>query len=287
MDFSREIIPIPCHSHNDYWRRVPLFSALSAGCTGVEADIWLRKDQNSSADLFVGHRSRSLKPDRTLKSLYLDPLQQILQQQNAVSGREPRNETQSLDGVFDTTPNTTLTLLLDFKSDGTELWPIVNQQLDPLRSSGYFSNWNASTNRVSIRPLTIVATGNAPFDLLNSNSSYRDIFYDAPLNDLASGKYNRTNSYYASISMSKAIGFVWFNKFTSKQLNTIKAQVKSATDLNLKARYWSTPGWPVSWRDHVWSTLVANNVGMLNVDDLISASRWNWNWCVVAGLVLC
>ena len=32
-DFLRDIIPIPCHSHNDYWRRVPLFSALRAGCT--------------------------------------------------------------------------------------------------------------------------------------------------------------------------------------------------------------------------------------------------------------
>lgn len=28
-------------------------------------------------------------------------------------------------------------------------------------------------------------------------------------------------------------------------------------------------------------------VGMLNVDDLVSATRWNWDWCVVAGLVLC
>lgn len=29
------------HSHNDYWRDVPLFSALSHGVTSVEADVWL------------------------------------------------------------------------------------------------------------------------------------------------------------------------------------------------------------------------------------------------------
>jgi hypothetical protein len=34
-------VPVGCHSHNDYWRRVPLYSALQAGCIGVEADVWL------------------------------------------------------------------------------------------------------------------------------------------------------------------------------------------------------------------------------------------------------
>ena len=33
-DFSRDITPIPCHPHNDYWRKVPLYDALAAGCTG-------------------------------------------------------------------------------------------------------------------------------------------------------------------------------------------------------------------------------------------------------------
>ena len=43
-DFSRDIVPKKCHSHNDYWRSVPLFSALAAGCTSVEADVWLAED---------------------------------------------------------------------------------------------------------------------------------------------------------------------------------------------------------------------------------------------------
>ncbi|KAF1828784.1 hypothetical protein BDW02DRAFT_593039 [Decorospora gaudefroyi] len=31
-DFSRDIVPKNCHSHNDYWRSVPLYAALAAGC---------------------------------------------------------------------------------------------------------------------------------------------------------------------------------------------------------------------------------------------------------------
>lgn len=75
-DATRNIHPIPCHSHNDYWRRVPLFDAIHAGCTSVEADVWLFKDRNN--ELFVGHDTASLTPDRTLASLYVNPLVDLL-----------------------------------------------------------------------------------------------------------------------------------------------------------------------------------------------------------------
>ena len=39
LDITKDVTPIPCHSHNDYWRRVPLYDALRWGCTGVEADV--------------------------------------------------------------------------------------------------------------------------------------------------------------------------------------------------------------------------------------------------------
>ncbi|KAI4243138.1 MAG: hypothetical protein LQ352_007098, partial [Teloschistes flavicans] len=64
--FTHDVTPIPCHSHNDYWRRVPLYDALAAGCTGVEADVWL--DPTKPNDLFVGHTQKSLTPVRTLKA---------------------------------------------------------------------------------------------------------------------------------------------------------------------------------------------------------------------------
>lgn len=51
-DFTRDIIPIRCHSHNDYWRKVPLFSAIRAGCISVEADVWHFKNDDT---LYVGH----------------------------------------------------------------------------------------------------------------------------------------------------------------------------------------------------------------------------------------
>ncbi|KAF2190176.1 hypothetical protein K469DRAFT_699781 [Zopfia rhizophila CBS 207.26] len=172
-DFTRDVTPMSCHSHNDYWRRVPLYEALHFGCTGVEADVWLFDN-----DLFVGHNTISLTRNRTFRSLYVDPLVNILDHQNPVTefGKASRN------GVFDKDPSQTLVLLVDFKNSGEDIYPVVVQQLSALREKGYLTCYDGKT--ILPGPITVVATGNAPFNLLTTNSTYRDIFFDAPLSEL-------------------------------------------------------------------------------------------------------
>lgn len=286
-DFSQDVVPVPCHSHNDYMRSIPLFDALAAGCESVEADLWLRNDTDRDLDLLVGHTSSSLTAQRTLRSLYLDPLIAILQNQSALL-KTRRDGPQGLaSGVFQMFPNTTLILLLDFKSNGTELWPVVSQQLEPLRQGGWLTSWNSSSNSTTWGPIRVVGSGNTPFDAIVANTTYRDIFFDVPLEDVANPQYDTSNSYLASISIQSAVGKMWNGKFSSKQLETIRYQISQARGKGLVPRYWDTVSWPVSWRNYVWSTLVDNDTGLLNVDDLQEASRWDWSWCIVAGLVLC
>lgn len=169
-DFTRDIRPIPCHSHNDYWRRVPLFDALRAGCTGVEADVWLFDN-----DLYVGHNTASLQRNRTFQSLYINPLVDILERQNPTT--DFYNGTNH--GVFDSDDEKSLTLLVDVKTDGAETWQWVLEQLEPLRKRGWLSYVENDT--LHTRPITVVGTGNTPFDVLTQNSTYRDTFFDAPL----------------------------------------------------------------------------------------------------------
>ncbi|KAL8289979.1 hypothetical protein RQP46_002918 [Phenoliferia psychrophenolica] len=64
--FTQDIATKAIHSHNDYWRKVPLLTALAVGATSTEADLWLIDDT-----LFVGHTRSSLTPARTFESLYL------------------------------------------------------------------------------------------------------------------------------------------------------------------------------------------------------------------------
>ncbi|KAF7858937.1 hypothetical protein EAF04_008978 [Stromatinia cepivora] len=259
--FNQGILPMACHSHNDYWRTVPLFQALAAGCTSVEADIYLPTKPGSD-DLLVGHSSRSLTQDRTLQSLYIRPLITILENLNNGS-----NNSDSADwsGIFQSSPNTTFTLFLDFKSDGSELWPYVNRHLENFRLKNWLTHWSSSKG-LTWAPIIVVASGKAPFNLLASNTTYRDIFYDAPLDDIANPLYDNTNSYYASVSMSKAIGRLWLWKFSSAQLDKIAEQISAANSKGLKARYWDTPSWPAIFRDYISGILIEKGVGMLNVD---------------------
>ncbi|KAI9816895.1 MAG: Altered inheritance of mitochondria protein 6 [Pycnora praestabilis] len=171
-DFSSDITPIPCHSHNDYWRHVPLYSAISAGCIGVEADVWLFDEE-----LYVGHNTASLTRNRTLRNLYIDPLVEILDKQNPIT--DFANATHH--GVFDTDPSQTLTLLIDFKTLGSAIWPYVVAQLEPLRQRKYLTIFNG-TDMIP-GPITVVGTGNTPFDLVLASNT-RDIFFDAPLDEM-------------------------------------------------------------------------------------------------------
>ena len=264
LDIDSAIAPIACHSHNDYLREVPLYDALAAGCTGVEADVWLKED-----DLLVAHTEDAISDDRTLQSLYLDPLLLILQERN------PDDTTTS--GVFEAAPDRTMTLLIDFKTDDPLVYDHVLSQLDPLRSHGWLTFWDGSAT--NLRPITVVATGEALFDHLTANDTYRDVFFDAPLDKLEdedtnedATKYSTANSYYASVSFKEAIGSASFSgQLSSDQIQTIRAQISAAEDRGLKSRYWDTPDSPSWIRTGVWNILEEEGVGTLSVDDVEEA----------------
>lgn len=129
IEFLKSVLPVACHSHNDYWRQRPLYSALGSGCISVEADIWLANN-----DLLVGHSSEELDQKKTFQTMYIDPLTKILERMNAPSSISPE-ETQAKypNGVFYQEPKQSLTLLIDFKTSGQDLWPHLQKQLKPLR----------------------------------------------------------------------------------------------------------------------------------------------------------
>ncbi|KAL8930570.1 MAG: hypothetical protein Q9208_000440 [Pyrenodesmia sp. 3 TL-2023] len=323
-DFSRGILPIPLHSHNDYWRRVPLYSAVEVGCISVEADVWLFDEQ-----LYVGHSLASLTPNRTLASLYVDPLVRILENQNPATRFHPQGNS-THHGVFDTDPEQSLTLLIDFKTSGTVLFPHIVSALEPLRSRGYLSHRNGSA--IVSRPIIVVGTGNTPFNLVDSAGSnpHHDIFFDAPLevmweglpnekqppvqksgslvygadidasmpelaatdkekriasDDMGQGKsgapdspeaYTISNSFYASVSFTQAIGHVLSGKLSESQMGLIRGHIRGAHRRGLKVRYWELPFWPIGLRNYVWEVLVNEGVDILNVDDLKAAARRDW-----------
>ncbi|KAJ9638199.1 Altered inheritance of mitochondria protein 6 [Coniosporium tulheliwenetii] len=246
-DFSRDIIPIMVHSHNDYWRAVPLFSALAAGCIGLIDD----------------------------RLLYISPLVEILSRQNPHDVFNKLDPLARARGVFDTSPNTTLVLLVEVPC--------------PWNSSE-----TCSYSKLNIwpQPVTVGGTGNLDSATYHANRDWEasDTFVDAPLGVLpttnkfrwcpggssAEMLYYPENSYYASVSFKEAVGDVRLG-FSERQLAIVRERIRIARLSKLHARYWDLPSWPIGLRDYVWDVLTREGVGVLSVDDLEAAARRKWS----------
>ncbi|KAI5806953.1 PLC-like phosphodiesterase [Geopyxis carbonaria] len=273
--FTRDIHPRPIHSHNDYWRQVPLYSGLSMGAIGTEADVW-----EYDGELFVGHDVASLTRNRTFRSLYVNPIREILDGMNR--GNPILNTSadgERLRGVFDTDAEQTLHFYVDIKTPGAATLPVVLEHLEPLRTPrNYLTTWNGT--HVVPGPVTVHLTGETPFDLMVANRTYRDYFYDAPLVAIADGdpRFNSTNSLMSSTPFGRDVGKIFWGGggVSPDMLKTVRKHIKAAHDRGIGVRYWSTPGWPISVRNEVWHTLVAEGVDLLNVDDLRGAAMMEW-----------
>ncbi|KAI0115879.1 hypothetical protein GGR51DRAFT_555755 [Nemania sp. FL0031] len=246
LDSLNSVLPVSCHSHNDYEQSIPVFNALAAGCISMEADVWL-----FDGDVIIGHLLPTL--GRTLRAQYVNPLLAILNHNGG--------------SAYKSRPGQTLVLLVDFKTSDTGTLDAVVKALDPLRQAGYLSRLE---NGVFVKKaITVVASGSAPFDRISTGDGVpnRDIFYDANLGALSGTTYTSQNSYVASADFQDVVGQASTATLTAAQMTTITTQVNQAHAKGLVARYWNLPG------EYLWEPLKALGVDLLNADDLSNTAR--------------
>ncbi|KAH4061958.1 hypothetical protein HBH50_212490 [Parastagonospora nodorum] len=265
-DFTREILPKPFHSHNDYWRDVPFYTGLSYGAISTEADVWLINET-----IYVGHEPSALTTSRTLSSLYIEPLLSTLARLNPST---PFTQEGEQNGVFDTSSAQTLYFFIDLKTGSSETWPAVLAALEPLRRGNWLTTYDGK--ELFKRPVTVVGTGNTQYhDVL----AYlpRDVFFDAPLSSLSSDEFKNITANeapIASTNFAASFGDVRRREMNDTQLELLREQVGAAHEKGVMARYWNQPAWPVGTRNAIWRTLWDEGVDLLNVDDLKGCSEF-------------
>lgn len=219
---TRDVTPLPIHSHNDYWRKLPLFEALAFGASSVEADVWIVPESHIGRDiknqrinnnnndggggggrnheaeddsiqkhfgLAVGHNEAYLDPvHKTLDKLYTTPLKDMLDQVNCL-------DTSKQNGVFYNSPETTLFLYIDFKSKDKKMiyHLLMDKYFKPLIDSDYMTYYDTSKGQIVWKQITIILTGDFPRDLEiidNGNGQHgyfytdkRHVFLEADLMD--------------------------------------------------------------------------------------------------------
>ncbi|HPC96267.1 MAG TPA: phosphatidylinositol-specific phospholipase C/glycerophosphodiester phosphodiesterase family protein [Sedimentisphaerales bacterium] len=229
------------HAHNDYLHQRPLFDALSHGFASVEADVFLVGDQ-----LCVAHGAPAIRPDRTLRSLYLDPLRERARQNG---GRiHPGHER--------------FLLLIDLKSAAEPTYLRLHETLAEYRDLVTSFGPEGRQDRA----ILVIVSGNRPFELMRSQKT-RYAGCDGRLADLDSD---------APADLVPLISDRWFSHFTWRgegpmpdvEAQKLKQIVDAAHEKGRLVRFWATPEVRSLARDAVWRQLLMAGVDLLNTDDL-------------------
>ncbi len=219
---------INAHAHNDYEHKRPLFDALDAGFTSVEADVFL-----VNGLLLVAHNRRDLKPSRTLQALYLEPLFKRVKANGAVyEGHE-------------------FTLMVDIKADPEAATKALIKELEPYRA------WIST---LIPRAVKIVVSGAGDRSVIQ-DESFRLLSRDGGPADLDLPR----NPILAWVSDNWSNQFKWggVGPMPETEREKLKEIVKKAHDRGYKLRFWATPESPA-----VWTELRKAEVDLIGTDKL-------------------
>ncbi|MGZ0174784.1 MAG: prolyl oligopeptidase family serine peptidase [Planctomycetales bacterium] len=236
-NFLSETIPLrKAHAHNDYAHDRPLLDALAHGFCGVEADVYLINGQ-----LLVAHDRKDVRPDRTLSTLYLDPLKKRISENDG--------------HVYSDGPR--VTLLIDLKTEAETTYTAVHKVL------AEYSDMLTTVDHGKLRPgpLSVVISGNRPRELMASQTT-RYAGMDGRIADLDS---KAASHLLPMISDNWGKHFRWRGEgeMPASERKTLHAVVRQAHAAGRTVRFWATPESPKVWRE-----LLSADVDFINTDDL-------------------
>lgn len=234
---ATEVVPlIHAHAHNDYQHPRPLLDALDHGFCSIEADVWLVKGK-----LLVAHDLDRTVPERTLETLYLNPLKQRVADHG---GR-----------VFPGGP--TLTLLIDFKSDGETTYRALCETLSHYRDMlTRFESGETITNAV-----TVIISGNRPRETMEKES-VRLAGYDGRIDDM---RQPVSPHFMPLVSDDWNRWFRWRGEgpLGDEDKQRLDQLVQVAGHHGVRLRLWGTPDSKPSWIAQYKA-----KVDLINSDDL-------------------
>jgi Glycerophosphoryl diester phosphodiesterase family len=237
-DQPLRVVPLSgAHAHNDYEHKRPLFDALDHGFCSVEADVFLVK-----GDLLVGHTFFQLRRERTLESLYLEPLRARIKQNGGK--------------VYKDGP--VMWLLVDVKTEAKSTYQALDKVL--ARYSEILSV--VKEGKFHEKAVTVVVSGNrAKAEAEAQQIRYAGI--DGRAADLDSDAPAHLLPW---ISESWTAHFRWRGDGPMPEAERTKLHdfVRKAHKHGRRVRYWATPE-----RVEVWKELRAADVDLINTDKLV------------------
>jgi hypothetical protein len=238
---------LPAHSHNDYEHGRPLFDALDCHFKSIEADVFTVGDS-----LFVAHNFEDIKPGRTLRQLYLEPLKkQIVINNGSIYGNGEE-----------------IILFIDIKDDGLLTYKLLHNILEEYKSDlTVFENGIKKTGRIMV-----VVSGNRPFDFMKSQK-VRYAWYDGRMENLDS---DISQDLMPIVSDNWTKYFKWdgTGKMPQAEKQKLAELSKKALQKGYILRFWGTPNRTVEQRIAAWTELANARVGLIGADDLAELQKF-------------
>ena len=199
------------HSHNDYLNPMPFHRAYKNGFGSIEADIF-----PVNGILCVAHSKDEIQTQRTLKSLYLDPL---LQELAADSSRQ-------------------IKLLVDIKENYVLSLHLLIQEIEPLKQ--YLCTPQES------KSLLILISGKKPPPTEYKN--YPEyIFFDDDLK-LKHNEAEWERGGLVSLPFVKFTEWKGENSLKRRERKLIKHTIDSVHLAGKTIRFWAAPDNETSWK---------------------------------------
>lgn len=242
-----ETFPAPhenAHAHNDYLHERPLLDALNHGFASIEADVFPVEGQ-----LLVAHTFLELSKQKTLESLYLKPLREIVVRNG---GSIYANSGGNGNGA-----RRPLILLVDIKTKGVEAFAILESLLksyDDIVSSSLDGEFRE-------KAVTVIVSGDrARAEIEKSNPRYAAI--DGRLGDLESA---------TPANLIPLISDNWGNHFKYRgqgkmppaEREKLAGIVRKCHTQGRRLRFWATPESP-----ELWTELQNAGVDLIGTDNL-------------------
>jgi alkaline phosphatase len=211
------------HAHNDYEHTKPFYEAFELGFGSIEADVFAINGQ-----LLVAHEIGHASANRTLKSLYLDPIEKVLKE-----GKQ---------GNFHL-------FLIDLKTSADSTMPLLIKALEPL------------AHLIQEKNIKIVVSGNRP--LPKDYIKYPNWITFDGRKDEAVPSFSKNRIYLVSESIFK-FG-LWDGKSPMKPEMKAKLEifVQQVHDDGKKIRLWATPDTLIAYQ-----TLLSLGIDYIGTDHL-------------------
>lgn len=222
-------------AHNDYVRAVPFFTAYNLGVGYIEADVFLK-----DGALLVAHHEREIEQRRDLATLYLQPLQKEIQNNNGT--------------VYDDS-NAALTLMIDLKTEGVST---LNELI------GLLDKYPTLT---SCATLTIMISGNVP-DRTKWNEYPDYIRVDGrPGIPYTADELKRVSM--ISTNFNDHVKWDGRDKIPEVGRQKIQMLMNDAHAKGKTFRFWATPDFKEAWQE-----LMALDMDVIVTDDVAGLAEY-------------